>query len=393
MNSKIHLGARVSILATFFDVKGQPRWSENVYGDTWRTARVFGVVAGQAGAGKWRVHWDDGDEFIHPYQQLRRENDVIVSQENSVRDDASERDDAPASEADVYPDDDLDERIGQRFQKFEKMLETSQAETLAAKQDFETLQLQHEEKFAKRMEALEKEFQARSQALNALAASNQAKSSGRNVREQSNAYVDDDDVLDDDDDDTYHGILSALKNNKRPQSSMSALEKDSISMYEAPSEAGDLQAWMTCRVGLRARIAALKSKRNQSELERLLYIAETAYARQEMSSYFATMTMILEVEVLDARGPEAADHIANLRKGNSTMEKLCSKFPVRTSQSSSSNVPKKRKFPDHSNYRAGGARPRYNNNSSSSNNRYHNNNNNHNNYNNANQNVVRQQRD
>ena len=73
MAPKFVLGARVSILAKTFDTPGQPRWSEDIFGDVWPTARVFGKLTEAPDRGLWIVTWDDGDETQHTTQQLRLE--------------------------------------------------------------------------------------------------------------------------------------------------------------------------------------------------------------------------------------------------------------------------------------------------------------------------------
>jgi hypothetical protein len=75
MPPKIQVGSRVSVLATFFDVPGEPKWSQNQFGTRWKSARVTGdVIDRSPGRNKWTVQFDDGDVVENlNYQQLRVE--------------------------------------------------------------------------------------------------------------------------------------------------------------------------------------------------------------------------------------------------------------------------------------------------------------------------------
>jgi hypothetical protein len=63
-------GNTVSTAATTFDVEGEPKWSEAVYGDCWATARVHGVVRSVKDR-TVTVRWEDGDVSTLDIDQVR----------------------------------------------------------------------------------------------------------------------------------------------------------------------------------------------------------------------------------------------------------------------------------------------------------------------------------
>ena len=63
------LGAEVSAAATHFDDPAEQRWSQEVFGRDWSTARIVGVVLRVSGS-EVRVRFDDGDEACVPIDAL-----------------------------------------------------------------------------------------------------------------------------------------------------------------------------------------------------------------------------------------------------------------------------------------------------------------------------------
>jgi len=58
---RVQVGDKVSCHAWLFDTAGEARWSEQIYGDSWRTARVHGEVKESLARDGWLVAWETGD--------------------------------------------------------------------------------------------------------------------------------------------------------------------------------------------------------------------------------------------------------------------------------------------------------------------------------------------
>ena len=59
MANKIVQGCVISIPATYFDGRGNEKWSEQQFGDSWNTATCSGIVQRVLHGGQWcRVKWD-----------------------------------------------------------------------------------------------------------------------------------------------------------------------------------------------------------------------------------------------------------------------------------------------------------------------------------------------
>jgi hypothetical protein len=84
-------------------------------------------------------------------------------------------------------------------------------------------------------------------------------------------------------------------------------------------------------------------------MERLLELASCQFANQEMFGFRMTLTMILEVELLYSHGPEAANHIANERKGIPILDKIAGKYAPKQRRAPKKPYPptsKKRRYDD-----------------------------------------------
>ena len=101
MASKLSSGCRVAAKATLFDKKGDPRWSESVFGSTWRTATCIGTVLNVLRNGKSvSVQWDvDGSvtPIQSPYLSLLEQS----SDDRSNESDGGEDVDVSESESEI----------------------------------------------------------------------------------------------------------------------------------------------------------------------------------------------------------------------------------------------------------------------------------------------------
>lgn len=72
----VTIGTCVSAAATYFDEPHGPRWSQEVFGDQWATARISGIVIRKVRSG-WRVRFEDGDETDLPLEHLELDGESL----------------------------------------------------------------------------------------------------------------------------------------------------------------------------------------------------------------------------------------------------------------------------------------------------------------------------
>ena len=78
---RIKVGSRVTTEAWRFDKDKKKRWSEEVFKDGWKNARVNGTVVMKSGTHHWNILWDiDGSESSLPTDVLQHECSDLPTQ-------------------------------------------------------------------------------------------------------------------------------------------------------------------------------------------------------------------------------------------------------------------------------------------------------------------------